>query len=87
MMFGSEVAERVPNMVRSMCVIWISLFLFGLLTITKYEHPATQEEHKDSLQQLKSEAENQAEVDAPIIKILQTKKFKLLYLIAASHKF
>lgn len=37
-MFGQEVAERVPHMIRSLCKIWISLFIFGLLTITRYPH-------------------------------------------------
>jgi len=30
------VAERVPGMIRSLCLIWISLFTFGVLTITRY---------------------------------------------------
>jgi hypothetical protein len=36
-LFGKEVAERVPGMIRSLCLIWIGLFTFGLLTITRYE--------------------------------------------------
>lgn len=35
-MFGKEVAERVPAMLRSLCLIWIGLFTFGLFTITRY---------------------------------------------------
>lgn len=37
-MFGKEVSERVPSMLRSLCLIWIALFTFGLMTITKFDH-------------------------------------------------
>lgn len=39
MMFSLEVAERVPMMLRHLSVIWICLFVFGLLTISNYPHP------------------------------------------------
>jgi len=36
-MFGPEVSERVPTMIRSMCTIWIGLWIFGILTISKFD--------------------------------------------------
>lgn len=36
-LFGPEVSARVPSMIRNLCLIWISLFVIGLLTITKYK--------------------------------------------------
>jgi hypothetical protein len=36
-LFGPEVSERVPQMIRSLCIVWIGLFVFGLLTITRYK--------------------------------------------------
>ena len=37
-MFGEQVAVRVPGMIRKLCMIWICLWLVGVLTITKYHH-------------------------------------------------
>jgi len=36
MLFGDEVASKVPDMLRDMTKIWFSLFLFGLFTISNY---------------------------------------------------
>lgn len=83
-LFEDEVAMRVPDMLRSMCKIWITLYLFGLFTISNYPHPYDEAPIEETEVDL---VERQAERDAPITKILRTDKFIYLYLIAASHKF
>jgi len=34
--FTGSVAEGVPSMLRKLCLIWVSLLIFGLLTIREY---------------------------------------------------
>jgi hypothetical protein len=46
-LFGKEVAERVPSMLRSLCLVWVALFTFGLFTITKYQRSTTSPESSD----------------------------------------
>jgi len=38
-LFLAEVAQNVPSMIRKLNLIWISLWVFGLLTITRYHKP------------------------------------------------
>lgn len=77
-LFGPEVSARVPFMLRSMSIIWISLFVFGLLTVSNYKSELKIEEIKETTKE---------ERETPITKILMTKEFICLYLLAASHKF
>ncbi len=93
-MFGKEVAERVPGMIRSLCLIWVSLFTFGVLTITRYEQKTnTAEKVKNTSDDdtnfgpIQSDEEKKAEQEAQISEILKSPKFIFLYLIASSHLF
>lgn len=47
-LFGVNVADRVPFMLRRMCLIWIGLFIFSLCTITRYKSDKEIQETSDS---------------------------------------
>jgi Na+/melibiose symporter-like transporter len=78
-LFPIEVAMRVPAMWRSLGLVWACLFAFGLITITEYKHSETKTEEKQQ--------ELDLEATIPLQRILTTKQFIMLYVLAASHMF
>lgn len=75
-LFPPEVAMRVPGMWRSLALVWAALFLFGLLSITKYEDKSTVIDSQPdnqliNLTETDKEEEN-AEESLQILTILRT---------------
>ena len=68
-------------MIRYLCVCWICLLIFGLLTVTRVPNAQLAKTTKDD-----TEEELQAEREAPILKIITSSKFLILFLIASTHK-
>ena len=64
-----------------MCAVWFALFIFGVATISKYDQPLDSATLKAD-----SSLELVAEREAPLLRILLTKKFICLYIIAFTHK-
>jgi hypothetical protein len=50
LMFDENVASRVPYMLRSMNLLWMSLFTFGVLTITRRDDLNTAEKVSEDFQ-------------------------------------
>ena len=97
-LFPESVAQNVPSMLRKLDCIFLCLLIFGLLTVSKYEGPV-QKEHVDHAGRKASEdhvgnliehdsqqLEVYAEKNIPILEIIKTDKFILLYLLAVCHK-
>ena len=64
-LFPSGVAERVPYMLRTLDIIWISLFTFGVICISTYDHSESQDQtseqallNDDQRKQIADEQEN-----------------------------
>ena len=71
-------------MIRRMCLIWVSLWIFAIFTVSRYNGAIFIHKKEDLIE--KSEIEKLAEKEAPIIKILCSSKFWMLFVIASTHK-
>jgi len=94
-LFPDSVAERVPFMMRSLASIWLGLFVIGLLCISKYDG-VLYNEHQDAkvrpeinteVDDAEQALEEYSEEHLPVVEILKSKKFGLLYLLAICHFF
>ena len=45
--FPEEVAQNVPSMIRKLDMIWVCLWIIGLITITEFDGPKYNE-HEDN---------------------------------------
>lgn len=81
-------------MLRSLGTLWLGLFVFGLFAISKYdgqvysEHETVQTEPDEPILSKPSDRfEEYFERSLPLVEIIKTHKFMLLYLLATCHLF
>jgi hypothetical protein len=88
-LFPDSVAARVPHMLRSLGLMWLCLFAFGLLAISKYDGKPY-DEHRPEADELASKEpthEEIAETEIPGLEIVKTGKFVLLFVLAMCHLY